>query len=98
MVPGCRHALAGDSHVPRFAYWSTCTALVVVCIPRHGLVRPAQVDEILDMVKPKETARISPEDLAVSGMSGIFFSILADVKQFWDYNYRENLIHQDDDQ
>ncbi|KAG2425387.1 hypothetical protein HXX76_013801 [Chlamydomonas incerta] len=55
------------------------------------------VDEILDMVKPKVTARIAPEDLAASGMSGIFFSMLSDVKQFYDYNYRENLMHQDDD-
>ncbi|PNH11580.1 Serine/threonine-protein phosphatase 2A regulatory subunit B'' subunit gamma [Tetrabaena socialis] len=55
------------------------------------------VDEILDMVKPKQTARISPDDLAASGMSGIFFSMLSDVKQFYDYNYRENLMHQDDD-
>lgn len=55
------------------------------------------VDEILDMVKPKVTARITAEDLATSGMSGIFFSMLSDVKQFYDYNYRENLMHQDDD-
>lgn len=38
------------------------------------------------------------EDLRVSGMSGVFFSILADAKQFRDYNYRENTMHQDDDQ
>jgi len=56
------------------------------------------VDEIIDMVKPRASPTISPEDLAASGMSGVFFSILSDVKQFYDYNYRENLIHQDDDQ
>ena len=28
-------------------------------------------------------------------MSGIFFSILADAKQFRDYNYRENTMHQE---
>ncbi|KAJ9518285.1 hypothetical protein QJQ45_010244 [Haematococcus lacustris] len=39
------------------------------------------VDEILDMV---------------SGMSGIFFSMLADVKLFHNYNYRENFIHQEE--
>ncbi|GIL55563.1 hypothetical protein Vafri_11019 [Volvox africanus] len=55
------------------------------------------VDEMLDMIKPKVTARITAEDLAASGMSGIFFSTLSDVKQFYDYNYRENLLHQDDD-
>jgi serine/threonine-protein phosphatase 2A regulatory subunit B'' len=31
-------------------------------------------------------------------MSGIFFSILSDVKQFYDYNYRENFMHQDDNE
>ncbi|GFR48241.1 hypothetical protein Agub_g10103 [Astrephomene gubernaculifera] len=55
------------------------------------------VDEILDMIKPKVTARITAEDLAASGMSGIFFSMLSDVKQFYDYNYRENFMHQDED-
>ncbi|EFJ50385.1 hypothetical protein VOLCADRAFT_88941 [Volvox carteri f. nagariensis] len=49
------------------------------------------------IVREQITARITPEDLAVSGMSGIFFSTLSDVKQFYDYNYRENLMHQDDD-
>lgn len=57
-----------------------------------------QVDEILDMIKPKVQARITAEDLAASGQSGIFFSVLADVKQFWEYNYRENLINHDEDQ
>ncbi|KAJ9519895.1 hypothetical protein QJQ45_014622, partial [Haematococcus lacustris] len=54
------------------------------------------VDEILDMVKPKTATLITPEDLEVSGMSGIFFSMLADVKLFHNYNYRENFIHQDE--
>lgn len=50
------------------------------------------------MIKPKVQARITAEDLAASGQSGIFFSVLADVKQFWEYNYRENLINHDEDQ
>ncbi|KAL6750727.1 hypothetical protein V8C86DRAFT_3030734 [Haematococcus lacustris] len=54
------------------------------------------VDEILDMVKPKTATLITPEDLGVSGMSGIFFSMLADVKLFHNYNYRENFIHQEE--
>ncbi|KAG1658634.1 hypothetical protein FOA52_007568 [Chlamydomonas sp. UWO 241] len=54
------------------------------------------VDELLDMIKPKEQPCITQEDLRVSGMSGIFFSILADAKQFRDYNYRENQMHSDD--
>ncbi|GFH22120.1 uncharacterized protein HaLaN_19534, partial [Haematococcus lacustris] len=47
------------------------------------------VDEILDMVKPKTVTLITAEDLEVSGMSGISFSMLADVKLFHNYNYRE---------
>lgn len=40
-------------------------------------------------VKPKNPPEITPEDLAACGMSGTFFSVLSDVKQFFDYNYRE---------
>ncbi|KAL6752099.1 hypothetical protein V8C86DRAFT_2439514 [Haematococcus lacustris] len=47
------------------------------------------VDEVLDMVKPKTTTLITVEDLEVSGMSGIFFTMLADVKLFQNHNYRE---------
>ncbi|KAJ9505182.1 hypothetical protein QJQ45_024883 [Haematococcus lacustris] len=50
----------------------------------------------LSQVKPKMATLITPEDLEVSGMSGIFFSMLADVKLFHNYNYRENFIHQED--
>ncbi|KAL6756049.1 hypothetical protein V8C86DRAFT_3026952 [Haematococcus lacustris] len=47
------------------------------------------VDKILDMVKPKTATLITPEDLEVSGMSGIFFSMLADIELFHSYNYQE---------
>ena len=40
-------------------------------------------------IKPKDPPLITAEDLTASGMSGTFFSILTDVKQFYDYNYRE---------
>ncbi|KAL6752092.1 hypothetical protein V8C86DRAFT_2763559, partial [Haematococcus lacustris] len=40
-------------------------------------------------VKPKTATLITAEDLEVSGMSGIFFSMLANVKLFHNYNYRE---------
>ena len=49
-------------------------------------------------VKPKDPPCITAEDLKASGMSGIFFSVLADAKQFRDYNYRENTMHQDTDE
>lgn len=55
------------------------------------------VDEILDLVKPSGPGQqISRDDLRACGMSGVFFSILSDVKQFFEYNYRENLMHSDD--
>ncbi|GFH25481.1 uncharacterized protein HaLaN_23457 [Haematococcus lacustris] len=54
------------------------------------------VDKILDMVKPKTATLITPEDLEVSGMSGIFFSMLADIELFHSYNYQENFIHQEE--
>ena len=41
------------------------------------------VDEIIDMVKAKDPTQIMPEDLAASGRSGIFFSMLSDVTQFY---------------
>eukprot|EP00798_Chlamydomonas_sp_ICE-L_P016975 gene16975-23246_t len=55
------------------------------------------VDEILDMIKPKKAPEITREDLIESKQSGQFFQMLADVKQFYDYNYRENNLHQDED-
>lgn len=52
------------------------------------------IDEFIDMVKPKDSPNIGPEDLRACGMSGTFFSCLADAKQFQTYNYRENQMHQ----
>lgn len=57
------------------------------------------IDELLDMVKPADPPAISQEDLSACNMAGTFFQILADVKQFYDYNYRENQMqHNEDDQ
>jgi serine/threonine-protein phosphatase 2A regulatory subunit B'' len=55
------------------------------------------VDEIIDMMKPKAAPNITAKDLEASGMSGTFFNMLSDVKQFWEYNYRENFMHQEED-
>ncbi len=56
-----------------------------------------QVDELIDMVKPARPPLITADDLARCGQSGVFFSCLSDVKQFYEYNYRENNMHSDDD-
>lgn len=56
------------------------------------------LDEILDMVKPAVPGRITQADLAASKMAGTMFSVLANVDQFYQYNFRENLMHQDDEQ
>lgn len=39
-------------------------------------------------VKPARPPLITAEDLAKCGQSGVFFSCLSDVKQFYEYNYR----------
>jgi serine/threonine-protein phosphatase 2A regulatory subunit B'' len=46
------------------------------------------LDEIMDMVKPATPGRITKADLAACKMSGTVFSILANVDQFYTYNFR----------
>eukprot|EP00775_Hariotina_reticulata_P010031 gene10031-10187_t len=53
------------------------------------------LDEIMDMVKPAQPGRITKGDLEACKMSGIVFGMLANVEQFYQYNYRENFMHQD---
>lgn len=53
------------------------------------------LDEIMDMVKPAQTGRITKADLEGCKMAGTVFSILANVDQFYQYNYRENFMQQD---
>ncbi|KAL6756056.1 hypothetical protein V8C86DRAFT_2657609 [Haematococcus lacustris] len=45
--------------------------------------------DLNNQVKPKTATLITPEDLEVSDVSDIFFSMLADVKLFYNYNYQE---------
>jgi hypothetical protein len=53
------------------------------------------LDEIMDMVKPAQPGRITKADLEACKMSGVVFGMLANVEQFYQYNYRENFMHQD---
>lgn len=46
------------------------------------------LDEIMDMVKPATPGRITKADLQACKMSGTMFSILANVDQFYTYNFR----------
>lgn len=46
------------------------------------------LDEIMDMVKPATPGRITKADLLACKMSGTVFSILANVDQFYTYNFR----------
>jgi hypothetical protein len=46
------------------------------------------LDEIMDMVQPATHGTIRPADLAGSKMAGTVISILANVDQFYQYNYR----------
>lgn len=53
------------------------------------------LDEIMDMVKPVTPGRITKADLEACKMSGTVFSIISNVDQFYQYNFRENFMHQD---
>jgi hypothetical protein len=46
------------------------------------------MDEIMDLVKPSSPGRIRLPDLAACKMAGTVFSVLANVDQFYQYNYR----------
>lgn len=54
------------------------------------------VDEIIDMVQPAAPPEITLADLAACKMAGTVFSMLADVNLFYEYNYRENFMHNND--
>ncbi|WIA14073.1 hypothetical protein OEZ85_002624 [Tetradesmus obliquus] len=53
------------------------------------------LDEVMDMVKPAVPGRITKADLASCKVAGTVFSILANVDQFYQYNYRESFMQQD---
>lgn len=53
------------------------------------------LDEVMDMVKPAQAGRITKADLEACKVAGTVFSVLANVDQFYQYNYRENFMHQD---
>jgi serine/threonine-protein phosphatase 2A regulatory subunit B'' len=49
----------------------------------------ACLDAHAAQVQPRRPPLITADDLLSCGMSGIFFSMLSDVKQFYEYNNRE---------
>eukprot|EP01083_Nonionella_stella_P023515 65072_1 len=53
------------------------------------------VTEIIDMVHPKDTQKITKQDLINSKMFGSVIDILTDVKGFWEYDNRESLVAAD---
>merc|ERR1719445_534353 len=52
------------------------------------------LSEIIDMVHPKDETKITKQDLINSKMAGTVIDILTDVKGFWEYDNRESLIAQ----
>jgi serine/threonine-protein phosphatase 2A regulatory subunit B'' len=48
--------------------------------------------------RPARPAGITVKDLQTSRMSHTLFSILSDVQQFYEYNYRENSMHMNEEQ
>jgi Ca2+-binding EF-hand superfamily protein len=53
------------------------------------------VNEIFDMVRPKDPDRITLRDLVHCGVGDVVVSILTDMHSFWTYDNREMLIAQD---
>jgi serine/threonine-protein phosphatase 2A regulatory subunit B'' len=59
----------------------------------HDAVRiPDVVDEIFDMVNPKDPTRITFKDLIACGVGDIIVSMLTDTNGFIAYDHRESLI------
>ena len=54
-------------------------------------------DEIFDMVKPEHPHRITLADLIRCGVGDTVVNMLTDIKEFWTYDNRENLIGEADD-
>eukprot|EP00947_MAST-08B_sp_MAST-8B-sp1_P001881 g1881.t1 len=54
-------------------------------------------DEIFDMVKPENPARITFKDLLDCGVGHTIVLMLTDVNGFWAYDNRENLLADDED-
>lgn len=51
------------------------------------------LDELVDMVQPAAPGRLTRADLAACKMAGTVFSVLSNVDQFYQYNFRENFMH-----
>lgn len=57
------------------------------------------IDEIFDMVKPKQQGMITLDDLINCRQGGTVLSMLIDAAAFWRYDNRESLMmDQDDDE
>lgn len=48
-------------------------------------------DEIFDMIKPEDPAKITLKDIIRSKMGHILVNILIDFNGFWSYEFRETL-------
>ena len=54
------------------------------------------IDEMFDMVKPKNSQFITFNELKNSGQADIIITMLIDAKGFYDYDQRENSILEDE--
>ena len=54
-------------------------------------------DEVVDIIAPRDTHRITLGDLMRCGNSDVVINILSDVAGFWAYDSRESLMHQDNE-
>mmetsp|Transcript_7778 Transcript_7778/g.15185 ORF Transcript_7778/g.15185 Transcript_7778/m.15185 type:complete len:456 (-) Transcript_7778:150-1517(-) len=73
-----------------YTFFREINAMNVSVMNEYELVIYDVVNEFMDLIKPKEMGKITVEDLMRCGTSGLFFRAFTDVKQFSDYNNREN--------
>lgn len=55
-------------------------------------------DEIFDMVRPRDPRFITLEDLLACGVGDTVVRMLVDVKGFLDYDNRENMLHEEEEE
>ncbi|KAI8477014.1 MAG: hypothetical protein J3K34DRAFT_498330 [Monoraphidium minutum] len=83
------------THSDLYTFFREIHAMWVAMGEYADLVIHDVLDEIVDMAAPRRQGAITAADLRDCKMAGTVFSILANVDQFYQYNYRENFMHSD---
>ncbi|MEQ2164341.1 hypothetical protein GOODEAATRI_005674 [Goodea atripinnis] len=75
---------------------ATLTSVFLDRVFQECLTYDGEMDEIFDMVKPKDPYKITLQDLVNSCQGDTVVSILIDLNGFWTYENREMLVANDD--